>query len=264
MEPTSLPEVTLPNLTELDIEYHRDHDWLRGLHGMTFSKLTEVTLHAECQQVGAFLEAFEEFALATSVSAVLSCFEFFTSCSWNPNYRSILAFQRLKELILEFSCHDGCSSSVDDDVLVTLAQAMPKLVTLKLGKAPCAVSGGITIHGLIALIHHCRDISTLRVHFRTNSLVEALTVADEVAPSLQEPCIPWEGSLISLEVGATPILESHKYLIALALLRIFPRLRNIAYVGEEWKWVANMIILCRGVDSVVRRSGKMHLTFSYS
>ena len=32
-EPPSLPEVSLPNLTLLDVEYHHDHSWLRAFHG---------------------------------------------------------------------------------------------------------------------------------------------------------------------------------------------------------------------------------------
>ena len=256
-ESTSLPEVSLLNLTELDIEYHRGHDWLRRLHGMSFSKLTEVTFHAECQQVGAFLEAFEDFAIATSASAVLAGFEFYTSCPWNPNYRSLLGFKQLKVLILEFSCRDGCSSSIDDETLITLVQAILKQVTLKLGRAPCQVSGGVTIHGLIALAHHCRDISKLRVHFRTNSLTEAL--AEEPVPSPQGPCLPRENcALTSLEVGEIPILKHHRHTVVFALLRIFPRLCDIEYEDDEWEYVADMIKLSRKIDSVVHRSGEIH------
>ena len=256
-EPVLLPEVSLPNLTTLDIEYHRDHDWLRGFRGTTFSKLTEVTFHAECQQVGDFLEAFEDFALATPASAVLSRFKFHTSLAWDPNYYSLLAFKQLKELNLEFCCHDDCFSCIDDEILVTLAQAMPKLEILKLGKAPCEVLGDVTIHGLIALAHHCRDISRLRVHFRTNSLTEAL--ADEPVPSPQGPCLPREDcALTSLEVGKIPILKRHRHAVAFALLRIFPRLCDIEYEDDEWEYVADMIKLFRKIDSVVHRSGKVH------
>ena len=258
-KPVSLPDVSLPALVSLDIEYHHDHAWLERFRGVTFSKLTEVTFHAKCQQVGAFLEAFEQLALATSASAGLSCFSFHTFLAWNPSYYSLLAFKQLKELNLEFSCHGGCSSSIDDEILVTLAQAMPKLKILQLGKAPCQVPGGVTIHGLIALSHHCRDISKLRVHFRTNNLIEALNVASGAPQSPQESCLPWEGcALTSLEVGAIPLLDRQRHSVMFALLRIFPRLHGIVYIGEQWKWVADMVALSRGINSAVQHSGKMH------
>ena len=183
-EPISLQEVSLPNLAILDIEYYRGHGWLRQFRGTTFSKLTEVTFHAECQQVGDFLEAFEHFALATSASAVLSHFRFRASLAWNPSYSSLLAFKQLKELNLEFSCHDGCSSFIDEKTLVTLAQAMPKLEILKLGKAPCEVLGFVTIHGLVALAHHCRGVSRLCVHFRTNTHFQWISVLSKIVPFL--------------------------------------------------------------------------------
>ena len=51
-EPASLSEVSLPNLTCLDVEYFHDHDWLRAFHGATLSKLTAITIHAEAGQIG--------------------------------------------------------------------------------------------------------------------------------------------------------------------------------------------------------------------
>ena len=256
-ESTSLPKMSLPNLTALTIEYHRDHDWLQGFHGMTFSKLTEVIFQAECQQVGAFLEAFEEFALVTSVSAVLSSFQFYTPCSWNPSYHSLLTFKQLKELVLEFSCDNGCSSRTDDEALIALAEAMPMLEVLRLGDAPCQVPGNVTIRGLIALARGCPDLSTLRVHFQPNSMIEEL--ADETAQSPQKSYLPREGcALTCLEVGAIHMSIQHRLPVFLTLLRIFPRLRNIEYIDEGWKWVADTIKLSNQIDSFVHHSGKVH------
>ena len=41
----------------------------------------------------------------------------------------------------------------------------------------------------------------------------------------------------------------------LVLLRIFPRLLNIEYVDEGWKWIADTIALSKQIDSFVHRSG---------
>ena len=255
-EPTLLPAVSLPSLTDLDIEYHHDHNWLRAFHGATLSKLIDTTFRAQCNEIGDFLEAFEGVALASSTT--LLYFRFYNSCSWNPNYYSLLSFKQLKELVIEFSCEAGCSSSVDDEILTALAQAMPQLETLQIGKTPCQTPSNVTVQGLIALAHHCPGLFKLRIHFQTDSLVIAL--ADELipVPSLGKSHLPRDDcALATLEVGEIPMLPQYILPVTLALLRIFPRLLLIEYVDEGWKWVAETIRLSRKIDSLVRRSGKI-------
>ena len=259
----TLPDVSLPDLTAIDIEFHHDHGWLRAFRKATLTKLTEVNFRAECNQVGSFLEAFEDVALATSASTAISIFRFYTSCSWNPNYHSLLTFKQLKELVLEFSCDNGCSSRIDDEILIALTQAMPMLEILQIGGQPCHVPGGITTRGLIALAHHCPRLSKLRVHFQTNSLVLAL--AEETPQSSQEACFPrGDSALTTLEVGEIYIPQPHVFHVFLMLVRIFPRLRDIEYVDEGWKWVADSFTLAQRIDSLIHRSGKApHLAFCY-
>ena len=139
-----LSSLTLPGLTNLIIKYRHDNDWLRMFHGATFGKLEAVTFHSRSERIGSFLEAFERVALATSVQNTLSKFQLRTSCSWNPNYSSLLPFTQLTHLIVGFSCNAGYSSTVDDDIVTHLAQTMPKLETLRLGNYPCGeiLTGG--------------------------------------------------------------------------------------------------------------------------
>ena len=256
--PTSLSTVSLPNLTELDVEYHQGHDWLRAFHGTTLSNLAEVAFHANCEQIGDLLETFEGVALATSASATLSTFGFYTSCSWNPAYYALLSFKQLKVLIIEFSCDNGCSSVMDDEILTTLARAMPKLETLQLGKAPCQARSNVTAQGLIALTNHCFGLSKLRVHFRTDDLVMALSIGIIPTPSSVASHLPREGCVLtSLEVGEIPIPQHYSLTVALTLLRIFPRLLIIEYEGDQWAWVAETVRLSKQIDHFVYDTGKM-------
>ena len=134
---TSLPPVVLLNLANLFIKYDFDSDWLQMFRGVTLENLESFTIRSESEQIGDFLEAFERVALAASTQNTLSEFSFHTSSSWNPNYSSLLPFAQLTRLVVEFSCGVGCSSRVDDDIIVNLARAMPKLETLQLGGSPC-------------------------------------------------------------------------------------------------------------------------------
>ena len=131
------------------------------------------------------------------------------------------------------------------------------LDVLQLGDAPCQVSGKVTIRGLVALSHRCPNLSTLRVHFRPDSMIEEL--ADETAQSPQESYLPREGCALTCpEVGAIHMPTQHRLPVFLTLLRILPRLRNIEYIDEGWKWVADTIKLSNQIDSFVHRSGKIH------
>ena len=267
-QPITLPDVSLPNLIELDIEFHHGHEWLRAFRTTTLSELTEVTFRAQRNQVGNFLEAFEDVALATSASTTLSIFRFYTSLSWNPSYYSLLAFTQLKELVIEFSCRGGCSSTIDDEVLITLCRAMPQLEVLQIGGQPCRVPGGVTTHGLIALAHRCRNLSKLRIHFQMDSLVLALTAGDP-QPSqkmrLLREASASSNALTTLEVGKIHLPQPHALMVFLTLTRIFPRLGDIKYIDEGWKWVADSLKLSQQVDSLVRCSGEaLHLTSGYS
>lgn len=254
-EPIPLPDVSLPNLTDLDIEYYHDHYWLRAFQAAKFSRLAGVTFRVECNRIGNLLETFESTALATSAFSTISYFAIYASCPWNPSYHSLLAFRQLAELVLEFSCHNGCSSRIDDDTVISLAQSMPKLEVLQIGKTPCQAPGNVTIRGLIALAYHCPGLSTLRIHFQTDSLI--VEVANEAGRPLPESYIPRHVcALTTLEVGEIPIQPQNAFFVLFPLLRIFPHLRDIEYVDENWKWIAEIVGLCRQTDSLVHRTGK--------
>jgi hypothetical protein len=180
---TLLPPVALPNLTTIDIEYDGHLDWLQGFRGATLEKLQEVSFTSRSGQIGDFFGEFKSVALTTSVPTTLSEFAFHTSWSWDPNYRSLLPFTQLKDLLIEFSCNNHCSPGIDDDIIIDLARAMPKLETLRLGGAPCGTRGGVTVKGLVALARGCRHLRKLRIHFQTASLAEAATGAEVPAPS---------------------------------------------------------------------------------
>ena len=162
---------------------------------------------------------------------------------------------QLTNLIIEFPCDNGCSSKLDDDTIMNLVQAMPKLETLQLGDSPCdEIPTGITIKGLVALANHCLDLNQLCIHFQVASLSTPPTsfgiTSDAGSTVLRRDC-----ALRTLEVGEIPVLEESALVVALMLLRIFPCLNNIEYIDDDWEKVVDAIHLTR---EIVDCSGKAY------
>lgn len=245
----SLSRVVFPNLTNLITEYDYDSDWSQMFCGVAFGKLEAVTFNVESEEIGNFLEVFE--SVATPALATLSTFRIYNAHPWRPNYRSLLPFTQLKELTIEFSCEQGCSSTIDDDVSTDIARAMPKLEFLQLGGPPCQTSTGVTAKGLAAIAYHCPDLSALCIHFQVANLdpPAANGVTHDSELTIPRP----DCALTELEVGELPVPEEFTLVVVLTLVRIFPRIRYIIYSNEEWEEVANEIYLSRGI---IDRSSK--------
>ena len=261
--PTSLPTVALPNLTAIDVE-HDDLNWLQGFDGATLARLEAVTFRSESEIIGDFLGAFERVALTTSAQNTLSQFRYYTPYRWDPNYSSLHSFNQLKEVEIEFYCGGGCSSRVDDDIIVNLARAMPKLETLRLGGPPCATPTGITVNGFVGLARLCPHLSKLRVHFQATSLVEAATGVTALPPSESEPAVRQEDcALTILEVGQTPFPAGSGLAVAHILLQNFPRILDVEenhYFDRGWGTVAEIIKDFRRIGTFVHRTGKAQPT----
>ena len=240
---TSLPSMVLPNLTTLVILYDGDGDWLPMFHGATFGKLEAVTFNRRSEQIGDFLETFERVALDTAVQNTLAQFSLYTSRSWNPNYSSLLRFTQLTEITIEFSCNDGCSSKLDDDIITKMARAMPKLKFLTLGDSPCReIPIGVTVKGLVALADHCPGLSDLCIHLEVDSLREPPATI-WTPPSVGPAALRRDCALRELLVGEIPMPEGSVPMIALTIARIFPHLEYIDCIDENWKRLVDAVRL---------------------
>ena len=238
---SSLPPVVLPNLTSLTIKYGDDNDSSRVSHGTTLENFGAVTFHSGSEQIGGLLEAFERLTLAASTQNTLSELYLYTSSPWNPNYASLLPFIQMTALVIDFSCLDGCSSTVNDDVITNLARAMPKLGFLKLGHLPCReFPTGVTAKGLVVLARHCPTLSSLRIHFRVDSLCAPPTISG-LSPDAGPSALRRDCALKYLEVGEIPVPEELVSVVALTLSHIFPRIEGIDCDDGNWDKVVKAI-----------------------
>jgi len=258
---TLLPPVTLPSLTTICVVYDHGNEWLQGFRGATLGELNAVVFSPSVSaRIGNFLEEFQSVALTIPAQNTLSSLVFRTSQSWNPNYSSLLVFKQLTKLEIEFSCDTGCSSRVDDDIVISLAQAMPKLEILQLGKDPCWDPSGVTLKGLVALANRCLHLSKLRVHLHVEELVEATTSTEPPLPSKHAAVVPrMDCDSMVLQVGETPIPEEEELGVALTLLHVFPQKLNIEYSNPQWEEVVETMKLFKRIGGHVDHASKARL-----
>ena len=257
---TLLPPVALPNITVIDLEYGAHFDWLQGFRGQVLDNLDTIYFSSHSNQAGDFLGAFESVALTTSIPTALSTFWYTTTRPWNPNYRPLLSFVQLNNLVVAFPCNEHCSSGVDDNLIVDLVRALPKLGILKLGGAPCGNPTGITAKGLIALACGCRHLSELRIHFQTASLIQPVPAPGTLSPTEGEPVVRRQDcALTSLEVGETPIPAGAEWVVTIALLQIFPRLLEIGSRARRWEVVLGNLRRFKQIGAFVHNTSEAHL-----
>ena len=238
---TLLPSASLPNLTKLTIKCDNEDNWSRLFHKATFGKLKSVTFSLPSKQLGDFLGAFERAALSQSIQNTLSELYLFTPCSWNPNYSSLLPFTQLVYLDIRFSCRGGCSSRVDDDIIISLSREMQKLRTLRLGHAPCGqITTGVTTKGLLALAQHCPNLSTLCIHFQVASL-SVPSATPGMPPNIESTASQTDCALTDLEVGEMSAPEESALMVALTLLRLFLQIETIDGADELWENFQNAV-----------------------
>ena len=254
---TPMPSAPLPNLIHLQIRCDDGSDGLQLLRRVTSGKLKSVDFTIKSRPADDFLEAFKEAAFSSSIQDTLSAIRIVADWSWKPNYSSLLPFTRLVDLEIQTYCDDSCSR-VDDDIIIDLSRAMPKLESLKLGSGPCRkFTGGVTVEGLVALAYNCPNLSSLCVHFQVASLSDPPTGPDTTRNAGYPAS--WTGcALTELEVGEMPVPEGSAPMVALTLLRIFPRIKSMGSWGRGWGEVEDMI--CRSKQIVDCSSKYHHLT----
>ena len=104
----------------------------------------------------------------------------------------------------------------------------------------------------MALSLHCQKLSSLCVHLQAASLGESPGIPG-TDPNVGTAASWTDYALARLVVGETPVPEGSTMVIALTLLRIFPRLDCILFTDEEWGEVLNVVNRSR---EIMDRSSK--------
>jgi len=132
-----------------------------------------------------------------------------------------------------------CRSRLTNGALAQLAEALPRLVELFLGAAPCGrPARETTLAGLRPLSTHCVHLETVQVHFSALDIPTDIPDDALTNPSDREPLSPNHCRLFKLVVGALPVSTSGNSLLIVAyfLRQLFPRLSKIVWTEPDSPW----------------------------
>jgi hypothetical protein len=143
----------------------------------------------------------------------------------------------------------------DNDVDL-LTQAMPRLEHLAVGGSPCHVRSQITFKSLYTISHRCPQLTTLLIHFNPASFiakVKADCESGNVALGRWDYPSSFLCSVTTIDVGSIQPLAQESNtacIMALGLLRVFPRLEELEYhYLHDWSSINNMIQVCRRIGN---------------
>ena len=110
----------------------------------------------------------------------------------------------------------------------------------------------VTVNRLVALAHHCPNLSVHRMHFQADSLGDP-SASLRMTPNA-EPTASWtDCALTDVEVGEISVSEESVLTVALIILSISSRIETIDGAGEGWAKVRNVINRSKGI---IDRSSK--------
>lgn len=236
--PQTVPTSVLPSLIQLHLDNHALVPWLRLLasHGKNILQDGSTSAISHSSARGTL-----ELLNCPRKTIVDSTF-----------LSSIVEFCDLVILRVGASCRDaeGCSFRMTDDNVNDLAAALPRLEILELGEPCFSNTCNNTVASLLSISAHCLDLTALKIHFNTLTIVEDIQrMLDGGSGRDKAKC-----KLKDLNVGCMPleVREEDIETVAMGLKAIFPCLTSALSAGYYGCWYQLGEKLCAGGSSGTR------------
>ena len=160
---------------------------------------------------------------------------------------TIQTFRNLDHLKVEFHCDgDGglqCAFKLNDENIIELAMALPRLEVLFLGHPCYENSCATTIACLLQISVHCVKLRSLEIHFNTTNIVDDFKNLSG-DPRFQELRLLPKCALSCLDVCEIPFAldESDFETVADGMADIFPYLERCDGLDEIWDGLNEKIV----------------------
>ena len=257
--------VELRGLTSIIIGFKNDSTLLQSLfEKMTLPNTRQIYLQHSGQTEWLGPEVLFDSVLRSASPGVLHALRYTSHYNGmditSARIRPLQNFVALKTVRVTSACSTAqCKFFLSDDDISAIALAMPDLTELYLGGIPCmSNSVNVSVDSLATLAANCPKLHDLQIHFDAIGFIDrALDVPNEhIAPPrlTPNPC-----QLVQLYVGIIPLSRGQDgyWAVGMALLQIFPQLKNIKYHqlplyrGNEWGEVTRIIKVQRNVANLM-------------
>lgn len=235
------PDAAFPSLRTLETRVDGAGGWRYLMQNV--KNLDSTVLHSWTVLQPEEIVAVFEFLIVKGFHRTMHRLSFavFKPCNLTPRVLSpLVKFRSLTRLSITSPCDPAqCKSRLTNDALAQLAEALPRLVELFLGAAPCgSPARGITLAGLRPLSTHCVHLETVQIHFSALDIPTDIPDDALTNSSDQEPLSPNHCHLFQLVVGALPVSISENSLLIVAyfLRQLFPRLSKIVWTVSDSPW----------------------------
>jgi hypothetical protein len=242
-----LPITTFPSLRTMLISTGGLPTWLKVLRHIQSKRLVDLSVDFDSGDHGSLLTISTHLQHA-GIHGTLTVLRLCLVEGWILNGASItplLVLGELTSLAIFTRCgRELCIFSLSDKDIERLVKAMPKLEDLSLGTpCPAQMRDDLTVKSLLAIAKYSKALKLLSMHINCESIVTSASERefpglfdfDTKAPS-EAISSDYDGCPLRLAAfGSCPIPmdEEGGIIVALTLLRLFPRLNGVRWCPSE-------------------------------
>ena len=253
--------IGLEALTSITTRFKTEPTFLRTFFGRaTCPNIREICIKhmgkADWPDVDSLFDPMLRSASPTALHILQYISQYHGMSITSSKVQTLQQFVALRSLCITSLCTTTrCRFFLSDNDVSAIATAMPNLVELYLGGVPCASPVEVSINGLAVLAANCTKLVELQIHFDTTRFITRALDApnDHTAPqkAASSAC-----QLTQLIVGRMVLSNGMDgyWTVGMALLQIFPNLRNIKYhqqLFNDWGEVMRVIKVQRNIASLV-------------
>jgi len=252
--PSQIPPNVLPRFRAISFGGNHGPNLLHFLKEVPTLALTTVTIsHGGLIQLSATLNSLR------GASATMNTLYLAPVMALDHSSITLLcSFTNLKSLSIGCICEDlglseSCSLQLTDENIRELGGALPHINLLSL--APCCRGPRhVTFASLICLSRMCGNLGSLSIRIDFTSVVDGSDQLDR-GPGVNNARPQRATSRLgTLTIGRSPLPDSPRceWMVALALVRIFPSIRFLSsYCTEEmkerWEEVKGNVLVCQKI-----------------
>jgi len=265
--PDQIPPKALPRLRAIAFSGNSGPNLPQFLRGITVSNLATVLIG-----YGGIIQSSSTLEALRDASATMTTLSLLPVVTLNHADITLLcSFTNLTSLSIGCICEDfgrsgACSFQVTDEDVIELGGSLPHISSLRLApgcRSPCRV----TLTSLICLSRTCSNLEGLSIRVDFTRIVSGSEQPNQSNLGLGVngtcPRRVTRSGLATLTVGNSVLPDSPgcEWVVALALVRIFPSIRSLfSYCAEgmrkRWEEVSRDMLTCRKILRITQTTGK--------